>query len=241
MFNNGLSLADIAAVTNRNDEGFGGNSGWWILIILFAIFGWGGRGTGFGGSNGGVTDGYILTSDFANIERKIDGVNNGLCDGFYTQAQLINGVQQNLATQGYETRNAITQHMITDMQNSNALQAQLSDCCCQNREAIAQVRYDMATQACAVNTNIATAARDINDVQNANTRAILDALAKQELAAKDAKIADQAAQIQALNLAASQAAQNSYIIGQLKMPNPIPAFTVPNPYTSYNYGCGCGC
>lgn len=41
MFNsNGPSLADIAAVTgNRNNDGFGEGNGWWILIILFAIFG----------------------------------------------------------------------------------------------------------------------------------------------------------------------------------------------------------
>lgn len=38
MFNSSMpSLSDIAAVTNN--DGFGGNNGWWILIILFAIFG----------------------------------------------------------------------------------------------------------------------------------------------------------------------------------------------------------
>lgn len=95
MFNNatsGYSLADIAAATgtNRNDNGFGfgGDGGaWWIIILfLFCFAGWGGNGNGLfgGGSTGsGITDGYILTSDFANIERKIDNVDSGLCDGFY--------------------------------------------------------------------------------------------------------------------------------------------------------------
>ena len=84
MFNNatnGYSLADIAAATgtNRNDNGFGfgGDGAWWIIILfLFCFAGWGGNGNGLfgGGSTGsGITDGYILTSDFANIERKIDG------------------------------------------------------------------------------------------------------------------------------------------------------------------------
>lgn len=45
----GPSLADIAAVTdgNRNNSGWGDGNGWWVLIILFALFGWGGNG-GFG-------------------------------------------------------------------------------------------------------------------------------------------------------------------------------------------------
>lgn len=81
-------------VNNGGWGGFGGD-GWWIILFFIVLFGWGGN--GFGGSRGGVTDGYILTSDFANVERKLDGVNNGLCDGFFAQAQLINGVQQNLS------------------------------------------------------------------------------------------------------------------------------------------------
>lgn len=83
MFNStGYSLSDIAAATGeRNNDMFGGNSAWWIIILfLFCFMGWGGN--GFGTTNG-VTDGYVLTSDFANLERKLDGVNNGICDGFY--------------------------------------------------------------------------------------------------------------------------------------------------------------
>ena len=89
---------------NGNGWGFGGDGAWWIIILfLFVFCGWGGNwgNNGFGGGNGaGAVDGYILTSDFANIERKIDVVNNGLCDGFYAQAQLVNGVQ-NAMQQGF--------------------------------------------------------------------------------------------------------------------------------------------
>lgn len=56
MFNmSAPSLADIAAVTRNNDgnDGWGGNNGWWILIILFALFGWGRGGYGYGGNDGG--------------------------------------------------------------------------------------------------------------------------------------------------------------------------------------------
>lgn len=240
---NGLSLSDIAAVTGRgNGDGWGDGNGWWILIILFAIFGgWGNTGYGrgaeggvFGGSNG-VTDGYVLASDFANIERKIDGVNNGLCDGFYAMnTGMLNGfagITNAITTSGYETRNAIQADTVANMQNTNALQAQLANCCCENRQAIAQVRYDMATDTCAIQNSINGASRDIIDNQNANTRSILDFLVND-------KIATLQAENQNLKLQASQASQNTYLLNELK-PCPIPAYITCSPYQSYSYGCGC--
>lgn len=102
-----LSASDVALLSGRNsnqngDGMFGGNGAWWIIILfLFVFCGWGNNSWGgFGNRNGGqgsVMDGYVLTSDFANIERKIDNVNSGLCDGFYAQAQLTNGVQMQMA------------------------------------------------------------------------------------------------------------------------------------------------
>lgn len=91
------------ANANSNGGGFGwGDNGalWLIVLFLFIFAGGWGNGNGWGnnaGNGAGVVDGYVLTSDFANIERKIDNVNNGLCDGFYQQAQLINGVQQGMS------------------------------------------------------------------------------------------------------------------------------------------------
>lgn len=79
---------------NSGFGGFGGDGAWWIIILfLFVFCGWGGNGWGNNGNSGGVVDGYVLTSDFANVERKIDSVNQGLCDGFYQQAEVaVNGV-----------------------------------------------------------------------------------------------------------------------------------------------------
>ena len=96
MFNTGAmpSLADIAAVTgNKNDGGWGDGNGWWVLIILFAIFGgWGNGGWGGNGANGGATP-YATSAltqadlqrgfDTQSIVSKLDGISNGLCDGFY--------------------------------------------------------------------------------------------------------------------------------------------------------------
>ena len=118
------------------------------------------------------------------------------------------------------------------MQQLNAMQMQSQECCCENRAAIAQVRYDMATQACDTRNTVNTAARDIIDASNQNSRAILDFLTQ-------SKLSDLQTENQNLKLAASQAAQNSYLVSQLR-PSPIPAYTVQNPYCCNQYAaCGC--
>lgn len=130
-------------------------------------------------------------------------------------------------------------------QTAAALQAQLADCCCQNREAIAGVNYNMATSTNAVTTAISNAARDITENQNANYRQLHDELVAYRMEDKDNTIAELRSQVNALNLSASQSNQNAYLVAQLKTPAPVPAYTVPNP-NAY-YGCqqncyqSCGC
>lgn len=171
---NELSPADIRACCGDNDNGglFGGN-GLVGLIALFLLYGmmgggmWGGMGGmnmwlpwlmgggmwgGYGMQRGGVQDGYVLASDMARVQGTIT---QGLCDGFYSTAQQINGVQmqnaQNTAAlqstlcqgfsglntgmvqQGYENRIAI-----------NGIGQQLANCCCDIREGIANVNYNNA-------------------------------------------------------------------------------------------------
>lgn len=229
MTTDGMTPADIAAVTGNNGGfGFGGDGAWWIIILFLFAFcgGWGNNGF-YGGGNGAI-DGYILNSDFSVLERRIDNIANGLCDGFYTTAQQINGVQQSLATQGYETRNAV-----------NAVQSQLASCCCDIREGISNVNYNMAMNTntlqntvnqgfCNTNFNLQSATRDITDNANANTKAILDFLVQDKMQTLQSEN-------EALRLQASQAMQSNAIISALK-PSPVPAYTVPNP----NCGCYCG-
>lgn len=220
-----MTPADIAAVTNGGSDGmFGGNGAWWIIILFLFCFagGWGGRGMG-GGS--GAAENYVLTSDFAQVERKLDSITNGLCDGFYTQAQLINGVNTNILTAG------------------NAIQSQLAQCCCDIREGIAGVNYNMATNAnmlsrevergfCDTNYNMATQHNaTLQAVDRVGDR-IIDYMTNQETQ----RLRDEN---NAYRLAASQQAQNNFLISQLKAPCPIPAYTVPNPNCCYNNG-GCG-
>lgn len=272
MFNNSPSIADIAAVTdgNRNSGGWGDGNGWWVLIILFALFGWGGnRGFGSGGCgagdgtfNGGIPNGFALATDFASLERKMDGVNNGLCDGFYATAngmntgfaavqnalcQGFNGVNQAVVSQGYESRlgtqalqaqlaqcccdtqAAIQANTTQGVMNTNAIQQQVAQCCCGQEKQAMQTRFDMAQNQCAT----------LQAIDKVGDR-IVDYMAQEKMQA----LRDEN---QALRLAASQSQQNQYLVDQLR-PCPQPAYITSNPwgangYGGYGYGgcCGTGC
>ena len=221
---------------NGNGFGWGGDGAWWIvLFLIFAAFGGWGNGFGFGGGGNGVMDGYVLTSDFANVERKIDSVNQGLCDGFYQQAQLVNGTNMAMTNGFAQAELSRSNQQAALMQQLTAMQMQAQQCCCDQRADTAQLRYDMATQGCDTRNTIQTATRDIIDNANSNSRAILDFLTQSKL--QDLQSANQE-----LRLAASQAAQNNYLISQLR-PTPIPAYQSCNPWAAGTYnGCGgCGC
>lgn len=111
---------------------------------------------------------------------------------------------------------------------TNGLSSQLANCCCENRQGQADIKYAMATDTCAITNSISNAARDITDNANANYRQLHDELVAMRMEDKDAQIADLTRQLGQKDLAASQCAQNAYLISQLH-PSPIPAFNVPNP------------
>ncbi len=246
MFNNaGLSLADIAAVTDRdgNNGGWGGGDGWWVIIILFALFGWGGNGFGWGGGNGGaqgaLTRGDLcMDMNFNGLENAVGRIadnqaaiarqtDNAICNLGYNNAQLANGIQMQIGTEFRGLDNAICTLGYNTQSGFNALATQLAQCCCDQKAEAAQTRYDMATGFCNLGNQIQTATRDIIDNQNAQYLRQLES------------------ENQALRLAASQEAQTTAIINKLS-PCPDPAYIVPNPNCCYgNYGfsggCGNGC
>lgn len=251
MFNASMpSLADIAAVTgNKNNDGFADGNGWWVLIILFALFGgWGNNGYGNRNGNGdsapsvvympgpGMSTGAAYTDsamqrsfDNLGVTNALSSIQTGICDLGYNQLAQMNNLGTSLMQTGYGLQNAIQQSTVNNMQNTNALQTQLANCCCENREAIAQTNYNMATDTCAITTAINQASQNAIQNCNANYRALHDELVQSQLDAKDAKIAEQQGIINALNLTASQQAQNNYLVSTLR-PTPIPAYEVSNPY-----------
>lgn len=255
MFNTNETPFTMPVVPATN--GGYGNNGWgdggwlWFIVVIFAIFGgWGNGFGGFGNGGGGALQGYATQADiqrgFDNsaVISKLDGITNGLCDGFYAVQTGMNGINTNIMQTGYGIQQAINADTIANMQNTNALQAQLSDCCCQNREAIAQVRYDMATNACALQNTMNSNTRDIIDSQNAGTRAILDYLCNEKIATLQAENNDlrraASQDRQSALLTTAMASQTQQIINAVN-PAPIPAYQVPNPNVYYGCGCNSGC
>lgn len=258
MMNNGLSASDVALLTGSNsrtnDNMWGGDFGAWIILFLiFGMFGWGGFGGfggGFNGANNPGLQGLATRADinegFAlnNIERSLSGITQGICDSTYALTNAVNNGFSNNQLQLCNGFNGI-QTQIAQMGY------QLQDCCCQTQGAIKDVRYDLATQACATQNTIQNTTRDILENNNSNTRAILDFLTND-------KIATLQAENQSLKLAASQANQNAVltaamdankaeIIRRTGSDCPIPAYVVPNPNCCYgnpvgvNYGYSQGC
>ena len=261
MFNGNASpsLADIAAVTGngRNNDGMWDGDGWWAIIIFAMIFGWGGFGGNGWGGNGGMgatasayTDSAIQRGfDTQAIIGKLDGIANGLCDGFYAQNTAVmngfHGVDNAICNLGYQTQQGFNTTNVTLMQAQNALQSQLANCCCETREAIQGVNYNMAQNTCALQNTMNSNTRDIIDSQQAGTRAILDYLCQEKISSLQAENNDlrraASQDRQSALLTTAMSAQTQQIINAVN-PAAIPAYVVPNP-NAYAYGCGCntGC
>lgn len=237
--------------TNCNSNGW--NDWSWIigLALVGGLFGgWGNGGFGFGGNRGGygfggVAENYTLATDFATIERKLDGVNNGLCDGFYAQntnmlngfasvqqtlCQGFNGVERSIADTNSNLANAICTLGYQNQAGFNSISREIADCCCTTQRAIDSVKLENERNTCSI----------IN-ATNANTRAILDYLTGEKISALQAENSGLKAQI-------SNDRQSQYIVSQLKEPCPVPAYLTCDPRVPFNYGnyfsnnnCGCGC
>ena len=249
------SLADIAAATgsNHNNDGmWGGDGAWWIIILfLFVFCGWGGNGWGNGGGGAGnaYTDSAIQRGfDNQAVISKLDGISNGLCDGFYAMNNSMltgfNGINTNVMQTGFGIQQAINADTVANMQNTNALQAQLANCCCETREAIQGVNYNMAQNTCALQNTMNNNTRDIIDSQNAGTRAILDYLCNEKISSLQTENNDlrraASQDRQSALLTTAMAAQTQQLINAIN-PAPIPAYQVPNPNVYYGCSTGCNC
>ena len=251
MFNgqNGYSLADIAAASGNGNNGgfFNGGDGAWVLLLFILILagGWN-NGNGFGG--GGNTN--YITSD---VQRGFDqsavingltnigtAVSNGFanaevsrCNSQANILQTLNNNQANLSTQ------------------LNTIAMNQQNCCCENRAGLADLKYTVATEACADRSAVSDALKDVIASNTANTQAILDKLCQQEIDALKAQNQQLQMQSYLASLAASQNAQTGQILNdnaaqtnallRALNPTPVPAYIVANPNgCNCNNGCGCG-
>ena len=234
----GEGIVPVMEVGNNGNSGFGGygNGDWAWIIVLFLIFGWGRNGfggNGFGGS--GVGENYVLATDFATIERKLDGINNGICDSTFALNNTITngffGVQNSL-TQGFSGLNTAL------LQGNYALSSQLATCCCGLEKGQMETNYLNAQNTCAITNNATMNTRDIIEAVNANYRALHEEIVANRIEDKNAQITAQQNEINALRLKASQEAQNAYLISQLGPKCPEPAYVVNGP-TPVNFPTNC--
>lgn len=272
-----MTPADIAAVSGNNGGGWGMNDGSWLIILfLFAILGWGngGFGGGFGGNGGtGSLYPWLNQADLTNSGFRDQMINDNITsirDGvFGLSNQLCNccgDVQMALANGFAGVEQSANARQIANMQNSfatqtainqgfNATQAQLANCCCENRLATADLKYTVATENCADRQALSDGIRDVIASNTANTQAILDKLCAQEIEQKNDTIAQlrqellyargQASQdVQTAVLRQGQEAEVDALYNRL---NNCPVGTVPvygrQPIFTcgQNAGCGCGC
>lgn len=227
-----LSAADIAAVTGGGNYGFGGDGGWWlILLFLFAFGGWG---NGFGGYGNGGTP-YIAS----DVQRGFDqsAVMSGIAG---IQTSLSNGFATSEVSQCNQTAN------ITGQLNALALNQATN--ACNTNSNIADLKYTVATEACADRQAVTDALQVVTNSINNGVQSIKDQLCQQTIEAKNEEISNLRTQINLSNLAASQNAQTAQLIADNTAqtqalisriaPYPTPAYIVPNP-SGYGYGCGC--
>lgn len=264
MFNSNntpFTMPVVPASGGYSDGNGWGDGGWlWFIVVIFAIFGGWGNGFGNWGGNGGGATPFSTSAvtqadlqrgfDTQSIVSKLDGITNGLCDGFYAQnTALMNGfhgVDNAICNLGYQTQQGFNTTNVALMQGQNALQTQLANCCCETREAIQGVNYNMAQNTCALQNTMNSNTRDIIDSQNAGTRAILDYLCQEKISSLQAENNDlrraASQDRQSALLTTAMASQTQQIINAVN-PSPIPAYQVPNPNTYIPYGCGCnsGC
>jgi len=289
MFNgsNNYSLADIAAAAGNNNNGFGfeGNGAWiFLLFILILLGGWNGNNGYAGNGNGGNGSTTYVVSDIqrgfdqAAVTTGINNISTGICNGFAgVQQSLCNGfagVNAGVTSGFAQAEIANNARQMADMNQVFGLQTGLTNqlntiamnqqnCCCENRAAVADLKYTVATEACADRAAVDGALRDVTAQGVANTTALMntinngiqsikDQLCQDKIDAKNELIANLRQEIAMKDLAASQTAQNAFIaqgfsneVDQLyNRLNSCPVPTTPvygrTPiFTCNNNGCGC--
>ena len=253
-----------------NGMGWGGDWAWIILLLLLAGNGGWGFGGGFGGFGGGlgydfpwllngqqginnnVSSGFRdaqLSDGITSIRDGISGlstqlcgccgdISTQLCNGFNgIGMQLANGTIADLE-RSFAAQTAVTGGLTN-------ISAQLAQCCCDNRSATQDVKYTIATEACATRA-----------ANTQNTQAILDKLCALELDGYKRENDQLRTQLNMATLNASQVAQTAelrqsgatqlnQLVSELRS-CPIPAQPVYGSQpiftcSSNNCGCNCGC
>ena len=241
--------------------GFGGGMMWPMMM--------GGMGGGFGldylypwlNNSQHISDGFRDQ----NLATAINGVQNSVTSGFGDVQNALCGGFAGVNATVNSGVNAITSQLyantISDLERSfaaqtastqgmNSIQSQLAQCCCDNRAAIADTKYALATEACATRTADANNTTAVLNALNNGIQSIKDQLCSDKIESKNDLIAQLRSELmfargqasQGVQTAAIQAGQRALAneVEQYVLPTPRPAYVVANPNCCQPYG-GCGC
>ena len=247
----------VQPVYGNGNGGFGWGGDWasWIILFLiFGMFGWGGYGNA-GGVNNPAGQGWATRADI-NEGFALNNLESGQRDILGSVTSGFHGVDNAICQLGYQTQQGFNNTNVALMQGHNALATQLANCCCETREAIQGVNYNLATQACDTRNTIQNSTRDIIDNQTSGINAIMGKLSQMEYNGLNDKYQAALAENQALKFQASQTAQNAFItanqeaqtaelLRRLGRDCPVPAYWVnpPTPVQFPNFcnTCNCNC
>ena len=217
-----------AGYGNGGFGNFGDGSFWIIVLFLFALMG-NGWGNAFGGGGGTVPmmlntnndvqrgfDQQAIIGGIGGVNAAITSLAQGQCAGFANAESAAAGRSLANLQQQYSMQTAIDGRL-------DSLAMSLQNCCCENRAAVADLKYTMAQEGSATRANT-----------DAKVQNVMDKLCQLEMDGMrqnyEARIAALEAQVNEANRIASNAAQTAQIIGALN-PTPVPAYPA--------NGCGC--
>ena len=205
-----------------------------------------------------INDGFrdqMMATQLNGIQNGITSgfgdVNNAICSG-------INGLSQQMYSNQIADLERSFAAQTANTSGLTGLQAQLSQCCCDNRAATADLKYAISSEFCGLGNTIQSGLRDVIDNQNANYRGIMDFLVQEKLSSKDARIAELTNQLSQSNQNAVIGARIDAAVAELLRRTgndcPTAAYLVQPPtpvnfpvngcgqvqFGGYGYG-GCGC
>lgn len=259
---------------NGCNNGFGSDWGSFIVLFLIAAM-FGGFGNGFGGYGGNNVvntdfpwllngqnainantnagfDNLGVTNSLNGINSNIQGLSNQICNSTASVTQSLNSGFANAETSANNRQMANMQQSFNNQmavnQGFNNVQSQLSNCCCENRLATANLGALVQSENCADRAAVSDGIRDVITNQTNNTQRILDQMCQDKIDAKNDLINQLRSELMYARGQASQDVQTAAIqagqrqlaneVEQYVAPKAIPAYVVQNP-NCCNNNCGC--
>lgn len=264
---NGMVMPVTPMYGNNNGFGFGNDWSWIIVLFLFAAMG-GGFGNGFGGGFGDGAFPWLLNGqaginantnagfDNAGISSQLSGIQNSISNGFASAEVADCGRAMDAMQTAYNNQIAGMNQSFAQAQNLDGrlfdMQMAQQQCCCDNRAGLAELKYTVATEACADRNAVSQALRDVIEAQTAGTQRILDQLCQDKIDSKNDTIAQlrqevlfargQASQdVQTARILAGQTAEVDALYNRLSScpVGSVPVYGQQPIFQAQPQGCGC--